>query len=330
MRSRSVIRALNARSIGRYEILLVSGEVVPVRVPGEAVAALGALPVALHQASARVEQPPAQQHRLAEQVAAIALAFGRRDGSEIDGPAHRVGGDHVECLAPDCRESTWVIASCCSVLRLALELIGQAEPAPQDGRLFVGSERQMIEAEVVVVRDCRRSAADRSGRRASRRTVRRGGRPPRPCGAARWRMGTSAHCPGRAWRRIDPMCGMSARLIEFTSRHRAGIGIAREHPVRAAAMIVVRVSHRADEADLVHPAGGVRHQLGKAHAGDARSAIVRELAANVVRSVRLGVERVELGRPAGEIKDDAILRLAETPRRPSSLRRGRSALQESR
>ena len=60
--------------------------------------ALGALPVALHEAGAGVEQPPAEQHRLAEEVAAVALAFGRLRWRQIDGLAHRVGRDHVERL----------------------------------------------------------------------------------------------------------------------------------------------------------------------------------------------------------------------------------------
>ena len=78
-------------------------------------------------------------------------------------------------------------------------------------------------------------------------------------------------------------------------------------------MIVVRVIHGADDADLVHPPGRVRHQFGEAHAGDGGGDRA-EFAANVVGSVRLGVEGVELSGPAGQIKDDAILRLAEAAR----------------
>ena len=111
----------------RHQVVLVGGEVVPVRVPGEAVLALRPLPVALHQPRAGVEQPPAQQHRLAEQIAAVAFALAlasRPDRST----ALRTASDEITSSALAwLSRMDWVMASSFSCCVWRVELIEQGQ-----------------------------------------------------------------------------------------------------------------------------------------------------------------------------------------------------------
>ena len=75
-------------------------------------------------------------------------------------------------------------------------------------------------------------------------------------------------------------------------------------------MVIVIVAHRANQRRLVHPLGRQREQFAESHSR--QGGLNRlEFPAYILRRVRLGIERVKLGRAAGQIQDDALLRLAE-------------------
>ena len=181
----------------------MGAEVVPVRVPGEAVPALRALPVALHQPGTRFQKTAAQEHRLAEQIAAIAFAFRRL--SPARSTALRTASDEMTSSA--CAwfsRIDWLIGQFVQLGGLLIELIHQAQPPLQHVQRLRSASAAGGRAGNRRRWDCRPSAVDRTCRRARRQTVRLDGRPPRPCGAAPSRRETSAQCRALAWPLTSP------------------------------------------------------------------------------------------------------------------------------
>jgi len=118
------------------------------------------------------------------------------------------------------------------------------------------------------------------------------------------------------------MCGMSDRLIEFTSGTLPGLLVAREHPVRPTAMIVVRVVHRAPRGPILciqrAVCGTSSVKRNARHRGRNR----RELAANILGCVRLGIETYRDATPRP--RDRGMMQLFACPKlRPRRLGRAR-------
>ncbi len=123
---------------GRNQIVLEGGEVVPVRVPSKTIRALRPLPVALHQSRARLQQAAAEEHRLAEQIPAVAFpvsSFGLR---KIDRFANRITADNIErasLIGPQGLSLSAVVER----FDLRVELIDELQPSTSN---FSGQVRR--------------------------------------------------------------------------------------------------------------------------------------------------------------------------------------------
>ena len=258
-----------------------------------------ARPVDLHQRHARLDQPPRQQHALAELIAAIAIAHRRRFLIQVERPPRACRAQQVERLLRaivEARDGTAAVDG----VEVAVDLLQQREPIARtrSGGTSAGSVRPGSGSRRV--RIAVDAATDRRSGRGSRRPGRARGCSVVPdvsgstIDAGRPAVGRRRRCttraPGRAsrsarraWRSPSSSAG-AARRSASSSRSTSGR---------------CRRWTRPQHADLVDEPRGPRHQLADVHAGHAGGDRLK-LAANFERRVGLGIPRLVLRRPAEE------------------------------
>ncbi len=305
----------DARIERRQQVLLHPLEDVAVRVP-----VLHAAHVRLHDRHAGLDQPPREQERLAERVPAVPVAHRDRllSMSNAFATLPEVSTESACCCWSVSFRVSALSAShfCCAFTASSSAMRSFSWSTSMPGRGAQVVDREV--GRVRVARDLHEVVL-----RAEEAGVLAG---PQERAFLKVRRQVDADgMPSGAPRKYDAARGVVRAVVALRDlvEERARLLVAGEDVVRGDEVVVLAVRQRPDDGVLVRSRRELRQVFADEQAGSLRRDGL-ELAANLVRRVRLRVERLEVARRAGEEDDDDRLRLLAVRQRRLILSRERA------